>query len=152
MRAVATTFLFAVPFLFAAIAEAGGGPFPPTLDAIQDNVFTPSCSQSFCHGEASSADLNLEEGNSWSNLVNVPSVELAGWDRVEPFDPDMSYLICKLENCPSIIGSQMPLIGDLLTQDVIDVIREWILLGAPENPPVGVESNSWGRIKTLYRD
>jgi hypothetical protein len=131
--------------------SAGGTPFPPTLPDIQANVFTPGCALSFCHGDAVQAGLDLRDGQSFSFLVDVPSVELPTMDRVEPFDPDNSYLICKLEACPSMIGQQMPLIGGPLGQEVIDVISEWILMGAPEFPNVAVEDGSWGRVKSMYR-
>lgn len=134
----------------AAIA-GGGGPFPATLEAIQANVFTPSCALSFCHGAAMQAGMDLREGAAFSNIVDVPSVELTGMDRIEPFEPDNSYLICKLENCPVIVGSQMPLIGGPLGPSIIAVIREWVLIGAPEFPQIGVEPESWGRTKAQYR-
>jgi hypothetical protein len=133
----------------AGISSARG-PFPPTLEAIQANVFSPSCAMSFCHGEGMAANLDLRPGASYSNLVNVPSVEVPPALRVEPYDPDGSYLICKLENCSWIVGSQMPLIGGPLDQSVIDVIREWIGNGAPETP-VSVSASTWGGVKALYR-
>jgi hypothetical protein len=129
----------------------GGGPFEPTFEAIQANVFTPTCALSFCHGEAQSANLDLREGVAYANLVGVPSLEVPSANRIEPFDPDASYLICKLENCSWIVGSQMPIIPGPLEQTVIDVIREWVLLGAPETSGVAVESFSWGRVKASYR-
>ena len=135
----------------ATLSTNGGPPFPATLEAIQDNVFTPGCALSFCHGVSTQANLNLEEGNSWSNLVDVPSFEVPTMDRVKPFDPDASYLICKLENCPATIGEQMPIIGGPLDQSVIDVIRQWISDGAPDNPPISVEETTFGRVKAFYR-
>ena len=133
------------------ISSANVGPFPATLPEIQANVFTPSCALSFCHGSSNSGNLNLEDGNSFSNLVNVASAVSPGATRVIPFDPDNSFLICKLEACPSIVGSQMPLIGGPLAQDVIDVLRTWILTGAAETPPVSVDDETWGRVKAQYR-
>lgn len=135
----------------AGISSAAAGPFPATLPDIQAQVFTPSCALSFCHGAAMSGGMNLEDGNSFSNLVNVGSLIKPGEVRVIPFDPDNSWIICKLEACPTIVGSQMPLIGGPLGQDVIDVIRTWILIGAPETPPVSVDAESWGRVKSTYR-
>ena len=105
---------------------------------------------SFCHGEGVAANLDLREGNSYAQLVNVPSAEVPTAFRVEPFNPDDSYLICKLEACPWMIGGQMPLIGGPLDQSVIDVIREWIDKGASETP-IAVDEFSWGRVKSLYR-
>ncbi len=131
------------------ISTAAGVPFEPTLDAIQIHVFSPSCAQSFCHGDAVTANLDLRPGASYSNLVNVPSVEIPGF-RVVPFDANSSYLICKLEACVDMVGSQMPLIGGPLDQSVIDVIREWIDKGAAETP-ISVDATSWGQVKALYR-
>jgi hypothetical protein len=130
---------------------AGGGPFPPEFQAIQDHVFTPSCTLSFCHGAAQSAGMDLRAGVSYQMIVNHPSTEVPNVDRIEPFQPDNSYLICKLENCPWIVGQQMPLIGGPLSPDVIGVIRDWVALGALEFPPVAVEPTSWGRVKAMYQ-
>ena len=135
-----------------AAISSRGLPFEPTLAAIQANVFTPSCALSFCHGEAMTANLHLSEGHSYDSIVNVPSIELPSAMRVAPFLPDESFLICKLENCSWIVGSQMPLIDGPLDQSVIDVIRLWVQIGAPPENPISVESESWGRVKALYRD
>jgi hypothetical protein len=134
----------------SAIA-VGGTPFEPTLPEIQANVFTPSCALSFCHGSAMQANMDLREGASFSNLVNVPSVEVPDHMRVLPYDPNSSYIICKLENCPWIVGNQMPLIGGPLDPTFIEVIREWITLGALEFPSVSIDETSWGSVKALYR-
>jgi hypothetical protein len=133
------------------IASSSGPPFEATLPAIQANVFTPSCALSFCHGAALQAGLDLREGASFASLVNVMSVEVPSLLRVEPFAPDDSYLICKLEACGVMVGQQMPLIGGPLDQSVIDVIRQWIMNGAEEEP-IPVDATHWGRIKSLYRD
>ena len=134
-----------------AAPSSAGGPFPPTLDDIQINVFTPSCALSFCHGASMQAGLHLEAGFSYGSLVSVPSLEDPTRFRVEPFNPDNSFLICKLEACPTIVGQQMPLTGGPLPQATIDVIRDWINLGAPEGGSVSVDQTSWGRVKSSYR-
>ena len=141
----------AVQRTYDGVVIAGGGPFPPTFQDIQNQVFTPSCAMSFCHGAAQSAGLDLRAGVSYAMIVNHPSTELPSVDRIEPFAPDNSFLICKLENCPWIVGQQMPLIGGPLDPAVIGVIREWVTLGAYELPPVAVEPTSWGRVKSIYK-
>jgi hypothetical protein len=83
--------------------------------------------------------------------VNVPANEFPDWMRIDPFNPDESFLICKLEACPSLVGQQMPLIGGPLPQNYIDVIRAWVNRGAPETEGVAVEPASWGRVKSQYR-
>jgi hypothetical protein len=133
------------------IAASASASFPPTLDDIQNNVFTPSCALSFCHGASMQAGLHLEAGFSYDSLVNVASLEDPTRLRVEPFDPDNSYLICKLEACPTMVGQQMPLIGGPIPQATIDIIRDWISLGAPEGGPVSVETQTWGQVKASYR-
>jgi hypothetical protein len=152
--AVLATTAFAAPsqdHSGIGISAASAGPFPPTLPDIQANVFTPSCALSFCHGSGMTAGLDLRDGNSFASLVNKPSLVSPGWTRVVPFDANASFLICKLEGSACLVGSQMPLIGGPLAQDKIGVIRAWIGLGAPEFPAVGVEANTWGRVKTMYR-
>lgn len=113
--------------------------FDPTFSAIQANVFTPTCATAGCHaGGSPAANLNLEAANSYAQLVGIASTQDAGVQRVNPGNPDMSYLVTKLEG-PGAAGGQMPPSGPL-PQSEIDVIRQWILDGAvddtvvPSNP------------------
>lgn len=54
--------------------------------------------------------------------------------RVIATDPDGSFLIQKLEGAMGIIGARMPADGPpYLQQATIDVIRQWIQNGAPNN-------------------
>jgi hypothetical protein len=116
---------------------AGG----PSLDAIQDQVFTPACS--FCHsGGTGSGDLpaslDLSSASaSFTSLVGVESLQVMGVDLVVPGDPDGSYLIQKLEDANGIGGSQMPRNSAPLDQSVIDDVRLWI-----SNGPAYAESNA----------
>jgi hypothetical protein len=107
------------------------------------NVFTPDCSG--CHsGGAPSGGLNLEEANSYAMLVDIPSNQDGALDRVEPGQPDNSYLVDKLEGTG--LQQQMPP-GAPLPQAEIDVIRQWILDGAIDDrvvvlAPIAVTSLS----------
>ena len=75
--------------------------------------------------------LNLAEGVSYAQLVNVASVSKRGATRVIPGDPDNSYLIHKLEGGPGLVGNRMPNTGGpYLTAGQIAVIRRWIQEGA----------------------
>jgi hypothetical protein len=97
-----------------------------TLDAIQAAVFTPSCATAGCHtGEDPPQDLRLDEGFSFENLVDVPSNEVPELRRVEPGNPDDSYLVQKIEGTAEE-GARMPLGAPPLDQSLIDDIREWI--------------------------
>ena len=106
-----------------------------TLTEIQTMVFSPRCAG--CHSGPTSGNLpggmNLSTAtDSHAALVNEPSLQVA-LDRVEPNDPDNSYLIRKLEGGPNIQGGQMPQGGPMLDAATIQMIRDWILDGAPNN-------------------
>jgi len=69
----------------------------PTLARLQDEIFTPGCSQSGCHsGPRAAFGLDLSAGNALASIVNVPSSEAPGIDIVEPGDPEASYMLTKL--------------------------------------------------------
>jgi hypothetical protein len=111
--------------------EAPQEPLIAELASIQRHVFTPVCT--VCHaGAAAPLGLRLEEGAAYAMLVNAPSVEEPSLNRVEPGDPDASYLIRKLEGTAG--GTRMPLNAPPLPPGTIAVIRQWILDGAlPES-------------------
>lgn len=115
--------------------QPGGEPAPlgPTIESIQQNVFTPRCAT--CHAGANAPlGLRLENAQtSYDNLVDVLSTESPPLDRVEPGDPDNSYLIHKLEGTQTV-GNQMPNGQPPLDPETIAVIRQWISDGA--SPPV----------------
>ena len=108
---------------------------PVTLTQLQTQIFTPRCSG--CHTGPTSGNLpsgmNLTAGNTHTSVVNVASIEVPTLDRIEPGDPDNSYLIRKLEGGPGITGSRMPLGGPFLDQPTIDMVRQWITDDAPDN-------------------
>ena len=127
--------------------------FNPNFSEIQTNVFTPSCATSGCHAGANPAiGLNLDANNSYAMLVGVASSQDAGTQRVNPTNPDMSYLIQKLEG-PGVSGGQMPPNGSVAQSD-IDIIRQWITAGAIDDrvqasTPIRVSSLSVSPGSTL---
>jgi hypothetical protein len=89
-----------------------------------------------CHSGPTSNNLpggmNLSStADSFAALVGVASLQVQ-LNRVEPGDPDNSYLIDKLEGTQTV-GSQMPQGGPFLEQETIDRIRQWITDGAENN-------------------
>jgi hypothetical protein len=103
-------------------------PTGATFAEIQANVFTPTCAVGGCHsGGAPAGGMNLEDGQAFNNIVNVASQGNPAMDRVEPGDPDNSYLVLRIEGS---VAPQMPLGGAALSQALIDDIREWISDGA----------------------
>ncbi len=112
---------------------------PPSSDGvkfstIQTTIFNTSCALSGCHtGTFPPQGLNLSEGQAYANLVGVTSQEDPSLKRVEPGDPDRSYLYLKIIGAAGIRGGRMPLGRDPLSDAQIDLIRQWIEEGAPED-------------------
>lgn len=105
------------------------GLLAPTIESIQDHVFTPRCVE--CHAGANAPQgLRLEDAQtSYDHLVNVFSSQSPTLFRVEPGDPDNSYLVHKLEGTQSV-GNRMPNGRPPLPAETIAVIRQWIADGA----------------------
>ncbi|MGD2134623.1 MAG: hypothetical protein PVF27_00610 [Gemmatimonadales bacterium] len=132
--------------VISALACAGDGTGPdnggsgngaPTLSGDVQPILTANCALSGCHAGSSPAQgMNLAEGQTHQNTVDVPSSEAAGVDRIEPGQPDESYLVHKIQGTQTSVGgsgSRMPLGGNPLTQEQIDLIRAWIADGAGNN-------------------
>lgn len=102
---------------------------------IQAQIFTPTCAKAGCHAaSAASAGLVLEAGQAYGSLVGWPPSQRSDLARVQPGDPERSYLILKLRGDPSITGLRMPQDGPpFLTSEQIDGIAAWIRAGAPNN-------------------
>ena len=103
----------------------------PTFTQVQA-IFTANCAFSGCHGGASPAEgMSLAAGQAFGNIVDEPSNQ-SGLDRIEPFEPDNSYLIRKLEGTGS--QQRMPAGGaPPLPPAEIQLIRDWTSAGAPNN-------------------
>jgi hypothetical protein len=105
-----------------------------TLSGDVQPIFTSTCALSGCHaGTNPQLDLNLSEGQTFANVVNVPAMELATMNRVTPGQPNSSYLVHKVQGThldEGGSGFQMPIGGSPLTQTQIDLIRAWIAAGA----------------------
>jgi hypothetical protein len=109
------------------------GPVTADLQSIEENVFTPICSK--CHIGASAPEgLQLDAAHAYDDLVGVPSVEEPNLERVNPGNPDLSYMVLKIEGAAGIEGAQMPFGETPLPQTTIDAIRQWITNGAPNVP------------------
>ena len=99
-----------------------------TLSEIQNQIFNPSCAIAGCHGSSSpQANLNLSEGKSYSNLVNVQSVLHPPAKRVQSGNSSNSILIQILRGT---IEPRMPYQGQPLSPALIDSIAAWVDKGA----------------------
>lgn len=119
----------------------GSEPTPEvTLAQLQEEIFGAICAA--CHtGANAPRGLRLDSAdNAYAYLVNQAADEVPELMRVNPGNPDDSYIIRKLEGAADIVGGQMPLGGPYLTQEQIDKVRAWITNGAPFTG-TGVSSN-----------
>jgi hypothetical protein len=99
-------------------------------------IFERRCATGGCHTLASAqAGLVLEAQHAYGALVNQPSTLNPPMDRVEPFDPDGSWLVRMIRDEPAARNdlSRMPLAAAPLTENQIRTIVNWILAGAPDN-------------------
>ena len=106
-----------------------------------------TCSfRSSCHGtELTSNGLYLADpiaARLHGRLVGVPSRHLPSMPIIKAGDPQSSYLMRKLDNTHCQLSSRcdkgdcglaMPFNSDPLEPDVRNIVRTWILEGAPNN-------------------
>ncbi|MDG2306038.1 MAG: hypothetical protein P8R42_15590 [Candidatus Binatia bacterium] len=109
-----------------------------TFDRIQRQILDQNCATSGCHDSQTFAGgLLLETGASYPSLVGVPPVNFAagqlGWLRVTAGNEGTSYLYQKLQGGlePSL-GERMPFQKGKLKSYLREIIRLWIVAGAPE--------------------
>lgn len=103
-----------------------------SFSKIQERVFNQSCALAGCHaGSAIQANLNLESGQAYKNLVNVNSLLNPEFLRVQRGNSGESFLIKMLRNTGEST-SQMPPSGKL-PDSIIDSIAVWIDNGALNN-------------------
>ena len=104
-----------------------------TLGQITTEIFAVSCAYTGCHaGGSPLGNLSLKADFVAGELIGVASNQVPDLKRVDPGNPDGSYLLMKVRGTEGIANSQMPL-GGTLTDAQIEMIREWIAGGAPLN-------------------
>ncbi|MDE6479803.1 MAG: hypothetical protein K2L45_05980 [Muribaculaceae bacterium] len=93
--------------------------------AIQTEIFNTTCVQ--CHGGNghAAAGLELLEGNSFSNLISVPSRKIPGMDRVTPGQSAESELFLILDTDISADWNYDHSV-EVVRQEKLDLIRNWI--------------------------
>src|SRR5687767_2158467 len=85
---------------------SGAPPANSDFQEIQATIFTPVCTA--CHvGAGAPQGLRLDAANSYAMLVNVPSSEVGSLLRVNPGNPNSSYLVQKIEGTAAV-GVRMP--------------------------------------------
>ena len=105
---------------------------PPTVPVDQlerkvEAIFGESCARAGCHaGPTPQQGMNLRPEQFYASTVGEPSQERPDLMRVHPGKPDSSYLVHKIEGRPGIVGAQMPLTGDRLSNEKVATIKQWI--------------------------
>jgi len=96
-------------------------------------ILTARCTNSICHDASLSAQsLRLTEGSAHESLVGADATQCTDARlRVDPENPDNSYLLDKLLGQNLCTGEAMPRIGPPLEADEIATIQQWIAEGAP---------------------
>jgi hypothetical protein len=93
-----------------------------------------TCAKSGCHaGSRPQQGLDLEASQAYTNIVSVPANESSDLNLVEPGDADNSYLYMKVTGASGISGRRMPQTGGTLPSADLDLLRQWINAGAPNN-------------------
>jgi hypothetical protein len=112
-----------------------GEPVEPTFANVQA-LLDKYCS--LCHGlpaGAGNGNFSMTMGDSYGDIVGVksPSTDL---NLIEPNKPEESYLYLKLAGGfeeVGGVGTLMPPATGLADQAQIDLVKEWILAGAPND-------------------
>ena len=119
---------------WALLGAACGPPPEPTFTNVQQLVFTRSCAFSTCHGAfLPEQGMSLVEGRSYASIVGVESVTTPGQLRVVPSDPDASILYQALLGPVGPDLGRMPSERPALDDQRIQLVRDWIAAGAPED-------------------
>ena len=117
--------------------EPGGSGPPPdpnaTFTRVQNEVFTGNCVIAGCHATLGAREgMSLAAGQAYGNIVRVPSVERPDLFRINPSNPDLSYMVKKLRGDADITGLRMP-DGGSLTPAQIQLVIDWVRRGAPHD-------------------
>lgn len=112
--------------------DGGNGEDPPPEEPTFENVldiFNSSCGGSGCHVGESTNGVRLD---SYDNVIESESVQY-GERVVQESDADGSPLVDKIESDNPKYGVRMPEGGPYLSDDDIELIKEWIDDGAEDN-------------------
>ena len=105
----------------------------PSLATDIQPIFNKSCAFANCHDASAAAGLDLSNGKAHANLVNVASTNDPAKVRVIPNDADSSYLYFKIIGNPGDGTLRMPIGGNPLPDNEIQLLKNWIDAGAKNN-------------------
>ena len=108
----------------------GGG---ATLSGHVQPIFDQACAYAGCHSSTNpQAGLDLTAGKSREAMLGVASMQNPDVPLVTAVNPTNSYLMVKLTGA-GVMGDRMPLGGEPLNESQLEIIRTWIIQGAPDN-------------------
>lgn len=94
-------------------------------------VFNARCASAGCHAGATPAQgLDLAQGSAYDAIFRVQSREEPEHLLIEPFDPEASHLVHKLEGDGTL---RMPLGAPPLSEEEIASFVQWVREGAADN-------------------
>jgi len=117
-------------------AEAEPVDMEPTLTNVQNQVFDECCATSGCHDDQTQAgDLNLSSAEmSYLALVEQPATNRVArenrWMLVKPGEPDLSFVVRKIEQPGLGEGAAMPVGPKGLNGPYLEMVRAWVAGGA----------------------
>ena len=128
-----TSVALAALLIYSTMLYGSGQPSRPRLSAEVQPILDTHCV--VCHMEGgASGELVLEDGDAFNQLVGRRSIQ-APLNLVEPYKPNESYLIFKLENNQGLAGGSgtaMPPNNVMLGAADLAAIIAWIEAGALE--------------------
>lgn len=112
-----------------------GPPQQVSYAAQVQPIWDATCTSNACHDSTMPQErLNLTPSVSRAALVGVASRQCTTTQLVNPGNPDQSYLMFKLQGSgPCMMGSRMPKAAPTLTAAQRQLVRDWIVNGAPNN-------------------
>jgi mono/diheme cytochrome c family protein len=126
--------------LLAACSSEAPAPEAPKAGAQAASLYQEKVAPLFrskcaiCHLSGSEAgNIQMTPDQAIAAIVGIPSNEAPEYKRVEPGDPDASYLVMKIEGThieKGGSGAQMPFGAPPLAPQEIADIRQWIKEGA----------------------
>src|SRR5690606_40747637 len=118
----------AVLIVMMASWSSAGSAVAQDLEELQVRVadlFNRSCARVGCHaGSDPQMGMSLAPNDFVGHTVTQPSRERPDLQLIHPGQPDSSYLLMKVRGDDGIIGLQMPMTGNKLSEGEIAAIEE----------------------------
>jgi hypothetical protein len=94
---------------------------------VQTEIFLPRCGDSICHdAQTPEGNLDLISPNVERRLVGVRATQCTERQRIDPSNPELSFLLEKLERDDPECGDRMPVHDQPLSRNEIACVREWV--------------------------